>query len=129
MKVSDIMYTKLYTIEHDASVLKAAQKMHDHQIGSLLVEKHGEKIGIVTDRDIVRKVVTKDKKSSEVAVNDIMNSPIITVDKNKDVMAAVDLMIKKNIKRVLVVHAGEIVGIVSTRLIAKYMKKMLRKTS
>ena len=79
--VSDLMRKNVYTIEESASIQNAAKKMKDKKVSSLLVlDKDDKPIGLVTERDIVRKVCINDVRTSEVTNKEIMSSPLITID-------------------------------------------------
>src|SRR5947209_5709753 len=117
MKVKDIMYTRLFTIQHDASADLAAKMMDENNIGALLVEQGNKHVGIVTEWDIVRKVVAVGKNQQEVTVNDIKSYPLIIVDSDFDILEAAKLMQTHDIRRLMVVNQGKIVGIISTNII------------
>ena len=83
MKVGDIMRKKLETIEELSSIQESAKKMKDKNVSSLLVvDASGEPQGIVTERDLVRKVCINDVRISTVTNKEIMSSPIITIESN-----------------------------------------------
>ena len=81
MTISDIMRKKLETIEELASVQEAAKKMKDKNVSSLvIVDGNGKPQGLVTERDLVRKVCINDVRTSTVTNKEIMSSPLITID-------------------------------------------------
>jgi CBS domain-containing protein len=110
----DIMTSPVITMRDNARVSEAASAMCAHNIGSLIVVDRGEKpIGIVTERDILRKVVVpcRDPRAVEVAL--VMSSPLVTGGPDMDVEAAANLMIGREIKRLPIMEGGHLVGIVS----------------
>ena len=83
ISISDIMTKKLETIEEMASVQEAAKKMKDKNVSSLVVvDVNGKPQGLVTERDLVRKVCINDVRTSAVTNKEIMSSPLITIDSN-----------------------------------------------
>ena len=79
--VSDLMRKRVDTIEETASIQETAKKMKDKKVSSLLVlDIDGKPIGLVTERDLVRKVCINDVRTSEVTNKSIMSSPLITID-------------------------------------------------
>jgi signal-transduction protein with cAMP-binding, CBS, and nucleotidyltransferase domain len=102
------------TSEIDESVREAAKKMARYKIGSVVVTEKGKPIGIVTESDIVRKVVAEDLKPSRVKVGEIASKPLHTIDAGSDVTEAAKTMRKLNIKKLGVVYKNELVGIITT---------------
>ena len=83
ISISDIMSKKIETIEEMASVQEAAKKMKDKNVSSLVViDVNGKLTGLVTERDLVRKVCINDVRTSTVTNKEIMSSPLITIDSN-----------------------------------------------
>jgi signal-transduction protein with cAMP-binding, CBS, and nucleotidyltransferase domain len=108
LSVSDMMTKKLEAIEGTASVQEAAKKMKDSYVSSLVVvDGEGKPQGIVTERDIVRKVCINDVRTSRVTNKEIMSSPIITIDSKSSASAAVDMMLRNNIRHLLVVDKSK----------------------
>lgn len=127
MKVHQIMYKNLYFIEPDASARDAARKMAEKKVGSLLVKKDNEIVGIVTQGDIIERVLAKGKASDNIQVDQIKNYPLIMIDHNTDVIEAADLLTKYKIRRLLVIKEGNIIGIISTKVIGAHLKNLLSK--
>ena len=115
MKVDEIMTKKLETIEADAPVYDAIERMIDKRIRSLLVKPRDEKdmSGVITVRDIVYKALGKNLDLNKTKVGEITSKPLVCIDKGMDVENAVSLMTKFNITRVFVGDGKEIIGIVS----------------
>jgi CBS domain-containing protein len=112
--VREVMNSPVITSEIDESVREAAKKMARFKIGSVVVTEKGKPIGIVTEGDIVRKVVAEDLKPSRVKVGDIASKPLHTIDAGSDVTEAAKVMRRLNIKKLGVVYKNELVGIVTT---------------
>jgi len=115
MNVVEIMTKKLETIEADASLYDAIEKMIDRRIRSLLVKPKDDKDvnGVITVRDIVTKALAKNLDLNKTKVSEITSKPLVCIDKNTDVEYAVNLMSKFNITRVFVNDGREIIGIIS----------------
>lgn len=112
-----MMTKKLEAIEGTASVQEAAKKMKDSYVSSLVVvDGEGKPQGLVTERDLVRKVCINDVPTSRVTNKEIMSSPIITIDSKSSASAAVDMMLRNNIRHLLVVdksNANKPIGMIT----------------
>jgi signal-transduction protein with cAMP-binding, CBS, and nucleotidyltransferase domain len=115
--VREIMRNNPKSIDYNATVNTAAQKMCSKDpSGSCIVLKDNVAVGIVTEQDINCKVVARDLRPSEVHVNEIMTSPLITIQTDKTVEEAAHLMIRNRVRRLPVVNdKGVVIGIVSVR--------------
>jgi len=115
MNVVEIMTKKLETIEVDAPIYDAIEKMIDKRIRSLLVKPNDDKDvhGVITVRDIVNKALAKNLDLNKTKVKEITSNPLVCVDKGMDVEYAINLMSKFNITRVFVNDGKEIIGIIS----------------
>ena len=104
LTVSDFMGKRLESIEESSSIQETAKKMKDKKVSSLLViDASNRPIGIVTERDIVRKHCINDLRTSEVTNREIMSSPLITIDYRLSASIAADLMLKNNVRHLLVI--------------------------
>ena len=113
--VAQTMRKSLKTVPSDTSVRKAARLMRDSKIGSLLVEKNGEHIGIITDTDIVRRAVAEGSDLSKMTVQSIMTSPIATIESNRTIQDAHDMMADLSVRHLGVTEKGTLIGLVSVR--------------
>ena len=124
--VEDVMSSPVVTVREDDTVEEVARLMDEYGIGSVVVVRDkNEPVGVITERDIVRKVVAKDKKPSEVRAAEIMSTPIFTIDPRKDVKEAARMMGRFDIRRLIVMHKGKMVGIVSSRDILQAVPSLL----
>lgn len=102
--ISDMMSKNLQNIGEMNSVQEAAKKMKEENVGSLVViDNENKPLGIVTERDLVRKACINDIRTSAIKIREIMSSPIITIDSNSSASEAVDMMLEKNVRHLLVV--------------------------
>ncbi|HZA07583.1 MAG TPA: CBS domain-containing protein [Nitrososphaeraceae archaeon] len=103
--INDMMSKTLQTIQEAASVQEAAKKMKEKDVSSLVVvDNQNKPQGIITERDIVRKVCINDTSTSAVTLRDIMSSPVITIDSTESASKAVDMMLQHNVRHLLVVN-------------------------
>jgi CBS domain-containing protein len=125
--VGQLMTKKLETINPSNTAQEAAKKMRDKKISSLVVTDSGDKpIGIVTERDLVRQVCTKDVSSNDVIVHQIMSSPIATIDADSSVEVAADIMIQNKIRHLLVIEEeNKVIGIITSSDFIGYLNEKL----
>ena len=104
-KISDIMTKKLETIGSSSSARDVAIKMRDKQVSSILVmdERYDIPLGIVTERDLARKVCVTDKNSTQLLASKVMSFPLIKVNADVSTLEAADLMLKNRVRHLLVV--------------------------
>lgn len=123
------MSNKLETIEASDSVQEAAKKMRDKRISSLLVlDSSNKPIGIITERDLVRKVCANDSSSKNTMVIDIMSIGLVTTDGISEVGVAVDIMMQNKVRHLLVLEGGEItkpIGIITPTDFVGYLRENL----
>lgn len=110
----------IIVIDEDASVTDASRAMVDNNRGSVVVTRKGEPLGILTERDVLKRVVAKSLDPSSTKVKQVMTSSPVTIDKNMPLREAIDLMNRKNLRRMLVTEDGKIVGIFTLRDIVKH---------
>lgn len=118
VSVKEIMHG-ITTVGFDASVRDAAILMKDKEVGSLLVEIAGEIKGIITERDILKRVVAEGRDANATRVMDVMTRQMITIPSNASMIQAAQMLNKHNIRRLPVEENGKIIGIVTARGIAK----------
>ncbi len=111
--VKEIMTRDVCTAEKDTSLLNASRKMIEFGVGSIVVVENSTPIGIVTESDIIKKVVSKNKLPSEITLGEIMTYPLIKVKPSTSLREALKIMLKKGIRRLPVVENDKLVGIVT----------------
>ena len=111
--------TEVFTIAPEATVLDALNIMAEHNIGALLVMSEGEMVGIVSERDCVRKVDLMGKNANETRIKDIMTSNVITMEASHPLEECMSLMIEKNFRHMPVCEGKELLGILSVRDVLK----------
>lgn len=113
--VADVMKSPVISVDTTATVMEAMHLMRQKAVSSVLVtpKVEGGQAGIMTQRDIMSKVVTKGKDPKKLKVRQVMSSPLVTVPPDCSLRDAAKLMVRRNIRRVLVAEGGKIIGIVS----------------
>lgn len=117
--LSVLMHTRMETIASERTVLEAAQTMAEKRIGSLLVLKAGKMVGIVTETDLVRKVIAAHLPANSTNAGAVMNAPLIQIDINHTVRDASRLMAEKRIRHLAVTEDHKVVGLLSVRDLVK----------
>lgn len=113
------------TIEENKTAKQAGEVMKKSRMGCLIVTKNNKPVGILTDSDLVRKIIAKNVKSNEIIVREIMSRPLVTIGPQENIVEANRKMKKSNIKRLPVIDKGKIVGIISATDIARSSPEML----
>ncbi len=121
--VAQIMTKRPKAVGPGMSVASAAKMMRTARVGSLFVKKGKQLVGIVTDTDIVRRAVSTNKNLGKLTVEKIMTTPICTIEGNRSVDDAQDMMGDLGIRHLGVTQAGEIVGVVSVRDLLMFYKR------
>jgi len=125
--IAEIMTEKLETIIITGSAQDAAKKMSDKDVSSLVVTDNNNKpVGIITERDLVRKVSVNDVNSSNVLIKDILSSPLVTIDSKLTIEGAADTMVNNKVRHLLVVDNNNInrpIGVITATDFANYLKE------
>jgi CBS domain-containing protein len=121
--VKEIMANKITSLTIERSVREAAELMARADVGSVLVYAEGNPVGIVTERDIVRKIVAEGVDASKVLVTDVMSTPLVTVPSTASIEEASEQMTTYKLRHLPVVDEGEVVGMVAARDIALALAK------
>src|SRR3990172_3199228 len=124
--VKDFMRRTLYFLDPDDTCDKAARVMKDPDIGSVFVTENGTPVGIVTERDLVRKLLGEGRDPAEVKLSEIMSSPIVTVGPDAKVGEALEIMARNGFRRLLVMDGDRPVGIIAQRFTIKEEVDFLR---
>ncbi len=112
----------LTTIDEKRSVLDASRLMVERGFGSVVVTRNDERVGILTERDVLKKVVARSLNASSTEIRDVMSSPPVTIEHDRPLREAIDQMNRKGVRRMLVTERGKIVGIFTQRDILAYSR-------
>ena len=121
--VGHLMSRNLKKISHDVLISDAAVEMEKSRISSLLVERDGQVVGIVTDTDIVRRAVAKHLHLDQENVGTLMSNPVVSLEQARSPEDAFDLMGEIGTRHLAVTDRGRIVGVISVRDLLLYFKK------
>lgn len=116
LMVKDLIKDEAVFIKPESTVLSVAKKMREHKVDSVLVkDASGDIKGIVTESDIVYKVVSEDGSPSETGVEKIMSKELLTIDGNESMFKARQIMLDNNLKHLIVTNSGKQIGIVTSK--------------
>ncbi len=119
MEVEDIMVNKVITIPPNATVKEAARIMNKYEIGCLIAVEKGNALGIITERDLLKKIVEQTKNPQKTKVNEIMSKRLVVGTPQMEVADAVRLMLQKKIKKLPIIEDGKMVGLITLTDIAR----------
>ena len=117
----EIMANKVVTIELNVSAAEIAKIMEKNKVSSVIITKAQKPIGIVTERDLVSKIVARNMKASEVKTSDIMSSPLVVVSPLTPADEIAEKMIDKKIRRVVVMDMDQPSGIITVTDFIKHL--------
>jgi CBS domain-containing protein len=123
--VRDIMTKEIIMIDGSDTALEAAKLMAEKGISSLFVVKDGVPVGIVTERDFIKKICAKDIPIAKVMIFEIMSKILTTADPETPIEVAVQRMVNHKIRRLPIMEGGKIVGIITVTDLAKHLRTTL----
>jgi len=129
LKIEDIMVEDVVSVSEKATVREAAELMSKHEIGCLVVVRKGKPVGIVTETDMVKRVILPPIDAGEIKVGEIMSSPLVVGNPQMDVDEASRIMRRRKIKKLPVIQNGHLVGLVTNTDIVRspeVMKMMIK---
>ncbi|MCW4050925.1 MAG: CBS domain-containing protein [Candidatus Bathyarchaeota archaeon] len=125
MKVSDVMVTNPVMVAMNAPCGRLALLMRDKGIDSVIVVDAGKPVGIVTERDLVHRIMAENKNPDSCSANDVSSKPVVAITVHADVDLAVDMMNEYKIRRLVVVDDSDtVVGILTTDDLARNLREM-----
>jgi len=126
MLVKDIMTSPVVTLGENETVYKAAQLMDKHDVGCVIVTgKEGKPMGILTERDLITRVLAKNTLPSKVKAGKVMTTPLLTIDPDETLAEAARKMSRLNVRRLGVVYKGNLEGIISSKDILAVTPELL----
>jgi len=123
--VRDIMVRNVVTVDYNKTAKDVALLLAEKEISSLVVTKDGGPIGLVTERDLARKVSVTDRKAADVPLSEIMSKKFRWVEPMTPIEDAVQKMLNNNIRRLLVLENGKLVGIITETDLARHLRSKL----
>lgn len=124
LTVRDVMVTDLVTVDARVSVKKAVRVMNDFSIGCLPVTNEGKIAGMLTERDVLVRIVVEGRDPEKTLVGDVMSKPLIVVKPEATVEEAVETMFKNKVKKLPVVENEKLIGLVTFADIARIQPLM-----
>ena len=126
MFVRDIMSSPVITMDEDETSNKAAVSMEKNDLGAVIVtNKAGKSIGIITERDLVIRVIAKNLKPDTVKGKEIMTTPLVTIEPEATISDAARRMTRLDIRRLGVIYKGNLLGIISSKDILGVMPELI----
>lgn len=113
LAVQNIMVSNVITTEKHTLVIDAVKIMNQHGIGCLVVTENGSPIGIVTERDLLKRVLGESKNPKKIRVQEVMSSPLIVGKPDMEIEKVATFMFGKKIKKLPIVEDGKLVGLVT----------------
>lgn len=113
--VSDVMIKIIITLTETSTAKEAALAMSSNNIGSVVISRDNHPIGIITEKDLVERVMAKGLNPDTTVARSIMSSPLSVIGPNVDIMEAARRMAKLGIRRLIVMNRGDMVGIITAR--------------
>jgi CBS domain-containing protein len=123
--VRDIMSKDVRVVRPDSSVKEVVATMNKFNIGSIIVVQSARPVGIITERDILRRIVEPCLAPEILTARQIMSSPVLTIDEAASIDEAAELMAKRKIKKLPVMNKQKLVGIVTLTDIVTKVPTML----
>jgi len=125
MQVKHAMTKKVLVVKPDTTVKEAAKVMTEHRVGSLVVMENDKVVGIVTELDIIWKVVAGNLNPEATLVKDIMTKKILTIQGDKTLEDATHMMVENNIKKLPVMEGDKLIGILTATDLISVQPKMI----
>lgn len=113
LKAKEQKNQDVHTIQWDHTVFEALVRMSEKNVGALPVVKEGVVVGIISERDYARKLILKGLSSVTTRVDEVMSSPVITVDTHKSVDECMNIMTDSHLRHLPVVEEGKLLGLLS----------------
>jgi len=130
LKVRDVMENNVVVVDGNLPAKEALNKMLKNGVWSVVVSINDLPIGVVTERDLLRRVIAKGRNIDKVLLKDVMSSPLITIDPDAPFGEAWKLMTEKGVRRLYVIEKGKIIGrVTQTGLFKKLLDAVLTLSS
>ena len=124
-KARDIMQKNVITIELEKTAQYASTILKDNDICFLVVVEDSKPVGIVSERDIVRKIVAENKEASKIQLESIMSKKFKWVEPNSSIESAVQKMLNNNIRRLVVLEDENLVGVITQTDLTEFLRRKI----
>jgi CBS domain-containing protein len=119
MKIEEAMIRNVITLQSDVSAYDAVKIMNENKIGCLVVLQYGQVAGILTERDLLERVLEKCKNPRETSITEIMTKRVIVGKPDMQLVEAAKLMFEKKVKKLPIVEGNRLVGLVTLTDLAR----------
>ena len=124
-KARDIMQKNVITIELEKTAQYASTILKDNDISFLVVVEDSKPVGIVSERDIVRKIVAENKEASKIQLESIMSKKFKWVEPNSSIESAVQKMLNNNIRRLVILEDENLVGVITQTDLTEFLRSKI----
>jgi len=126
MLVKDVMSSPVVTVQENSPANRVAELMDKDDLGCIIVaNKQGKPLGIITERDLVVRVLAKNARPDSLEAKEVMTSPLITIEPDATISEAARRMSRLNIRRLVVIYKGQITGLVSSKDVLGVMPELI----
>ncbi|MCL6579488.1 MAG: CBS domain-containing protein [Candidatus Bathyarchaeota archaeon] len=126
IEIRHIMVHKVITVKKEATVEEAVELMNKYEIGCLVVVENGKPVGIITERDLLKRVLPKSEVIRNMKIMEVMSKPLISVEPKVQIEETAKLMFQKKIKKLPVVEKGKLVGLVSLTDLLRVQPQLIK---
>lgn len=126
IETHDVMVKRVITTKKQATVEDAVKLMNKYEIGCLVVIENGKPIGIITERDLLKRVLARSKELRNVTVMEVMSTPLISTTPNTEIEEAAKLMFQKKIKKLPIVKKEKLLGLVTLTDILRIHPQLIK---
>ena len=121
----DIMSNKIISVESDTTGLDIAKLMNKNRVGSIIITKNQKPVGIITERDLISKIISQNQKASDFKAAEIMSLPLVVISPSTPIDEIAEKMIFNKIRHVAVLDGNETVGIITVSDFVKHFHSIL----
>jgi len=126
LEIKDIMVTKTITVQPETSLKDAINLMNTYEIGCLVVTKDGCPVGIITERDLLKKVLSNFPKLEKIKVQEVMSTPVKTGKPDTELEYAASFMVEHRIKKLPITDEGKLVGLITLTDILRFQPQLIK---
>jgi len=126
LEVQNIMVSSVITVETNTSVMDAVKIMNQHEIGCLVVMKNRSPVGIMTERDLLKRVLAESKNPKKTRVQEIMSRPLIVGKPGMEIEEVIQLMFDRKIKKIPIVENGRLLGLVTFTDLLSFQPQLIK---
>ena len=126
VRMCDIMVRNVITTTKDSTLEEAVSLMNEHEIGCLIVTENKKAVGILTERDLLKRILAKSENIKRIKVRDVMSEPLVSVEPGLQIGDVSKLMFEKNIKKMPIIKKGELLGLVTMTDILRIQPQLIK---